>query len=80
MRIGSAVRAVLATGFGLSLLLCLALFYEFYWRWRDCFDDRGRCFDEVEVVVHHAEAGEVFGLFAALSALGLTASLYLPQR
>jgi hypothetical protein len=80
VRLASAVRAFLAAAFGLSLLLCLVLFYEFSWRWRDCFNDQGRCFDEAESVVYHQQSGEVWGLLAVLSAVGLAAFLSLRPR
>jgi hypothetical protein len=31
---------------GLGLLF-LAAFHDRYWRWRDCFNELGRCFDAV---------------------------------
>jgi hypothetical protein len=31
------------------------LYYEVYWRWRDCFNEQGRCFVEANSVVHHEQ-------------------------
>lgn len=44
-------------------------FYEFYWRWRGCFNELGRCFDPESNVVMTDESF-VWGLMAAI-ALGL---------
>jgi hypothetical protein len=57
-----AIEIVLA-GLGLAAGL---LFYDRYWRWRDCFNELGRCFDPVTQDVYLEQAGEVYGGLAAL--------------
>ena len=52
-------------------LLCCALlfgwlFYERYWRWRDCFNELGRCFDPVSETVA-MDSNSMYGLPAALA-------------
>ncbi|HCU25790.1 MAG TPA: hypothetical protein DF383_12300, partial [Deltaproteobacteria bacterium] len=46
-------------------LLSLWFFYEFYWRWRDCFNEAGRCFVPEEAVVYDASSVFWIGLAAA---------------
>ena len=63
MRLVRIVLGIAATGIG--ALLALA-FYDRYWRWRDCFNELGRCFDPVTQDVYLEQAGEVYGGLAAL--------------
>jgi hypothetical protein len=51
---------------GLGLLFALA-FHDRYWRWRDCFNELGRCYDPVSQDVYLEQAGIVWGSLAALS-------------
>jgi hypothetical protein len=53
-------------------------FYEFYWRWRDCFNELGRCFDPATDTVMTDE-GFVWGLMAVV-ALGLALVLWMLAR
>jgi hypothetical protein len=51
------------------LLLVLAMvsgwaWYEFYFRWRDCFNEEGRCFDEASTVVYSSQSALPLGLLA----------------
>ena len=50
------------------------LFYERYWRWRDCFNELGRCYDPEEGVMLE-QAGLVWGGLAAIFGLLFLASL-----
>lgn len=45
---------------GLSLLFGLA-YCERYWRWRDCFNDLGRCYDPVLQEEFLEQAGVAWG-------------------
>lgn len=63
---------VLETG---SMLLWLSLtglsiflFYENYWRWRDCFNELGRCY-ETDVGVMTDTAGPIWGSFTVIFGL-----------
>ncbi len=47
-------------------LAATALFYDRYWRWRDCFNELGRCFDPVSQDVYLEQSGLVWGSFATL--------------
>jgi len=65
----------------LSSLACLGLaiacgyaWYTQYFRWRDCFNELGRCFDEATGVVVSEQSGAVW---LALTVLALAASLGL---
>ena len=73
------VRAVFGAVFlALGALLAFA-FYDRYWRWRDCFNELGRCFDPVTQDVYLEQSGEVYGGLAALC-LVLGLSLLLRSR
>jgi hypothetical protein len=64
-RVVAALLALLWLG---AALFFSWSFYEFYWRWRDCFNALGRCFDaETATVV--TDAGFVWGLLAAAALL-----------
>ena len=64
--------------FGAALIVSGVLFglaFESrYWRWRDCFNELGRCFDPVSQDVYLEQAGLVWGSLAAIS---LLAGFYL---
>jgi hypothetical protein len=45
---------------GLAGLFGLA-FYDRYWRWRDCFNELGRCYDPEAQDVYLEQAGIVWG-------------------
>ncbi|MBR0718114.1 hypothetical protein [Bradyrhizobium liaoningense] len=51
---------------GLGALFALA-FEARYWRWRDCFNELGRCYDPVSQDVYLEQAGLVWGGLAAVS-------------
>jgi len=62
---------------GLGAMFALA-FEARYWRWRDCFNELGRCYDPVSQDVYLEQAGLVWGSLAAISllaGLGLVAGL-----
>ncbi|MEW6150439.1 hypothetical protein [Bradyrhizobium japonicum] len=62
---------------GLGMLSALA-FESRYWRWRDCFNELGRCYDPVSQDVYLEQAGLVWGGLAVVSlllGLGLLMSL-----
>ena len=62
---------------GLGVLFALA-FDSSYWRWRDCFNELGRCYDPVSQDVYLEQAGLVWGSLAVVSLLvgfGLMMSL-----
>lgn len=41
-------------------------YYAFYWVWRDCFNEEGRCFDSTTATVFHEQSGAVYlSLFVA---------------
>jgi hypothetical protein len=67
---------------GLGLLFVLA-FESRYWRWRDCFNELGRCYDPVSQDVYLEQAGLVWGSLAAVSLLagiGLVVGLRRKRR
>lgn len=68
-----------------ALLLLVAaffgwVFHDRYWRWRDCFNELGRCWDPVGEQVYVEEAGMVWGGFAALPLVAAIVLLLLARR
>jgi energy-converting hydrogenase Eha subunit H len=53
-------------------------FYQRCWRWRDCFNELGRCYDPIDQTVM-TDAGFVWGLMAVV-ALGLALALWMLGR
>jgi len=73
--VGRIVCLVSAAGlFGFAVLFALT-FHERYWRWRDCFNELGRCYDPQTQSVM-TDAGFVWGLMAAAS-FGLAIIVFL---
>jgi len=63
------LRGILATTLiGIGILFALA-FEARYWRWRDCFNELGRCYDPVSQDVYLEQAGLVWGGLAAIALL-----------
>jgi len=63
------LRGILAAALiGIGVLFALA-FEARYWRWRDCFNELGRCYDPVSQDVYLEQAGMVWGGLAAISLL-----------
>jgi hypothetical protein len=57
---------------GMGVLFALA-YYDRYWRWRDCFNELGRCYDPVSQDVYLEQAGLVWSGLAVISLLvGIT--------
>ena len=42
-------------------------YYDRYFKWRDCFNELGRCFDSETASVYVEQAGMVWGLFFFLT-------------
>jgi hypothetical protein len=68
------VLVILATLSAAGAVLFGLAYYERYWRWRDCFNELGRCYDSASEEVFLEQAGLVWGSFAVVSML-LTALL-----
>ncbi len=60
--IGRAVGLVLLAASGVSAYA----FWDRYWRWRDCFNELGRCYAGDPPEVFLEQAGLVWGTFALL--------------
>ena len=64
------------------VFLCLSAFFAFafherYWRWRDCFNELGRCYDEVSQDVYLEQAGVAW---ASLTVVCLVVALLMAFR
>jgi hypothetical protein len=77
MRTVQTLSGVLLVGLG--SLLALA-FYDRYWKWRDCFNELGRCFDPITQDVYLQQSGGVYGGLAALFLILGLALLLWAQR
>jgi ABC-type transporter Mla maintaining outer membrane lipid asymmetry permease subunit MlaE len=63
MRVGLTALAML---FSICALASGWMFHEHYWRWRNCFNELGRCFvPETGVVL--ADSNFVWGLMSAVT-------------
>ena len=63
----------------IALLMALA-FHDRYWRWRDCFNELGRCWDSETEQVYLEQAGLVWGGLAGMFLLLGFALLLQPKR
>jgi hypothetical protein len=71
---GQIVQRVIGVLLLGTAVLCILAFHDRYWRWRDCFNELGRCYDPVSQDVYLEQAGLVWGSLAALS---LVAGIFL---
>ncbi|MBU2994374.1 hypothetical protein Q4555_06630 [Octadecabacter sp. 1_MG-2023] len=49
--------------------LCSFAYYDRYFKWRDCFNELGRCFDPVSGTVMLQQSGLSWGSLAVLGAV-----------
>jgi hypothetical protein len=54
---------------GAAAVLFGLAYYDRYWRWRECFNELGRCYDSGSQQVFLEQAGLVWGSFAMISLL-----------
>lgn len=59
-----AALVVLAIATGACTALFALAWHDRYWKWRDCFNELGRCYDAESGEVFLEQAGLVWGLFA----------------
>lgn len=52
-------------------------FHDSYWRFRNCFDEEGRCFDPTTSVVHMEQSGLVYFIIMAACVLAAVAAVPL---
>lgn len=71
-----AVYAVLTMLSAAGTALFLLAYYDRYWRWRDCFNELGRCYDPDGEQVFLEQAGVVWGMFTVICLLVLALSLW----
>lgn len=53
------------------------LYYVQYFKWRDCFNEEGRCFDDQSGVVYSEQSGAIW---LSLTVLALGVSLYAGRK
>ena len=58
------VRIILSLVSAAGAILFGYAWYDRYWRWRDCFNELGRCYDPDGQQVFLEQAGLVWGTFA----------------
>jgi hypothetical protein len=73
------IRRRIGLLFGALAIFFGFLFYERYWRWRDCFNELGRCFDPESQDVMLEQAGMVYGGIA-LVCLAAAITLFVRRR
>ncbi len=69
---------LIAASLAMATLFAFA-FHLQYWRWRDCFNELGRCYDPVEGVVYLEQSGAIWGGLACISA-SVALALWLTGR
>ena len=73
------LRLAVRVGFAVLWLAFTALFalafYDRYWRWRDCFNELGRCYDPEHGVMVE-QAGAIWGSLTLISGLLSIRSLW----
>jgi hypothetical protein len=65
----SAVLLILSLVCAAGMVLFALAYYDRYWRWRDCFNELGRCYDSASEEVFLEQAGLVWGSFAVICVL-----------
>ena len=77
-----AAYFILAVLSASGAILFAFAYYERYWRWRDCFNELGRCYDPESEQVFVEQAGLVWGAFtiACLLVFLLSVSLMFRRR
>ncbi|UWQ07713.1 hypothetical protein K3X41_13255 [Aliiroseovarius crassostreae] len=69
-------RKIRQFAFALSGTASAVLFWGYFvqhFKWRDCFNELGRCFDAESGVVYHAQSG---GIWLSLAVLAAGIALY----
>ena len=64
---------------GLAVLFAFA-YYDHYWRWRDCFNELGRCYDPQTQMVFLEQAGIVWGGMTAMALVAAVMFLAIAWR
>lgn len=67
----------------LSLALAALFAFAFYaqfWRWRDCFNELGRCYDPVQSVVYLEQSGMIWGGMTVIALVAASLFLSLGRR
>lgn len=63
---GRWLKVLLACASLVPTALFAFVFHERYWRWRDCFNELGRCWDSDSEQVFLEQAGIIWGGAAVL--------------
>jgi hypothetical protein len=74
------IRKCFAALFAGLAVLFAAAFYDRYWRWRDCFNELGRCYDPKTQDVYLEQAGVAWGSLALICLALATALLIRSHR
>ncbi|MBR0641260.1 hypothetical protein [Plastoroseomonas hellenica] len=81
---GRSVSILLARVAAVALLAAGAffgwVFHERYWLWRRCFNELGRCWDEVGEQVYVEQAGVIWGTLALVPLIAGLALLVWAHR
>lgn len=63
------IRKILSLGFFAAASMFAFAFYERYFKWRDCFNELGRCYDPETASVYLEQAGFFWGLCFIVTAV-----------
>jgi len=58
-------------------ILCGWMFYDLYWKRRECFNEEGRCLETETGIVYLQQSGLVWGSFTILAFLSATFIIYI---
>ena len=56
------------------------LFFMLHYRWRDCFDEMGRCFDPQTGTIFHQQSGIFWGLLFLVTFIGSISLFWWSRR
>ena len=79
-RLVAVVLAAVAAVFAAAAALFGLAFYDRYWRWRDCFNELGRCYDAESQDVYLEQAGIVWGTLTGICCIGVVIAALLAWR
>ncbi|WGI21834.1 hypothetical protein [Amylibacter sp. IMCC11727] len=57
------IRRAISLFFFACAALCAFAYYDRYYKWRDCFNELGRCFDPETASVYLEQSGIAWALF-----------------
>lgn len=72
-------RGMAVLSLALAALFAFA-FHELYWRWRDCFNELGRCYDPESSVVYLEQSGSIWGGTTGIALVAAAVFMLLSRK